>query len=218
MSCIVHIADADTGSRVRTACAPEVSQPTSRAIGEPATLENLGHAAPAQATVSTNLEGWSKARWGMTQKQVLNAFRGEARILTDDSLDRNFGWRGIATVGIDSTEIGGIPLRVFFLFDGAGKLDGIRFAESSGSPVNDHYMRIESALTGVYGSPTLRAVQDTRQYPLATVKGFVSAWLFLNSVIYLTYNQPSSFLSIDKRSNQTVESIKASWPGFEWFR
>jgi hypothetical protein len=220
ISCMVRIAETDSGSRVHVGCVPQITQLSSEAPSpsSPTGAALAGQAAPGQPVASKDVNGWSKARWGMTQKQVLNAFSGEARVLTDNSLDRNFGGRGIATVGIDSEAIGGIPVRVFFLFDSTGKLDGIRFAESSSSPVNDHYMRMESALAGVYGAPPLRAVQDTRQYPLATVKGFLSAWVLPNSVIYLSYINPTSLLSMDKRTNQTAESIMASWPGFEWFR
>jgi hypothetical protein len=222
ISCMVRIAETDSGSRVHVGCAPRIAQPSPQAPDPSVETRTVaavpGQAVPSRPGAAKNVDGWSKARWGMTQKQVLNAFSGEARVLTDNSLDRNFSWRGIATVGIDSEAIGGIPVRVFFLFDSTGKLDGIRFNESSSSPVNDHYMRMESALAGVYGAPTLRAVQDTRQYPLATVKGFLSAWVLPNSVIYLSYINPTSLLSMDKRTNQTTESIMASWPGFEWFR
>jgi len=220
ISCIVHVAEADIGSRVRVGCAPEIARPSSQEIVpsvQSAAVAAISGQAAAIAPISgTDIEGWSQARWGMTQEQVLSAFPGEAKILTGDLVNRQFV-RGIATVGINRADIGGIPVRVLFLFDGAGKLHGIRFVPSAAFPSDDQFMRMADALAGVYGAPTIRAVRDTRQHPLATPNSFVSAWVFPNSVIELVYIPPLSLiLSIDKRNNQTTESIMASWPGFEW--
>jgi len=158
--------------------------------------------------MGTEIEGWSQARWGMTQNQVLKAFPGEARILTGDQSRRRFGSRGLATVEISGADIGGIPARLLFFFDGDGKLDGIRFVSDLASPSDDQFWKMANALVGVYKAPTLRGIMGK--------SAFNSAWLLPNSVVELAYVRAKLLnLCIDRRSSQTAESIKASWPGFE---
>jgi hypothetical protein len=150
------------------------------------------------------INGWSHARWGMTQQQVLSAFPGEAKILKGDWLNRQFGPRGLAQVGINRGDIGGIPVRVLFFFDGAGKLDGIRFVANSASPSDDQFTRMEDALAGEYGAPTLRGAKGK--------SSFLSAWVFPNSVSQLVY-VPTIMLNvaIDKRTKQTAKSLMAGF-------
>jgi hypothetical protein len=234
ISCMLRIADADSGFRVRVACASQIEPASSQAISPSVQSPRAVAAIPRQPALAppvgrTEIEGWSQARWGMTQKQVLSAFPGEATILRDDWTNRNFGARGIATVGVDSADMGGIPVRVLFFFDGTGKLDGIRFVADTAPPFptpdasDDQFTRMENALAGVYGAPTLRAASTAAIIISPTRKGsasFVSAWVFPNSVVQLTYIPPPPMLglprvlnlSIDKRTNQTAESIMASRP------
>src|SRR5216683_1237390 len=70
-------------------------------------------AAPA---VPKEPAGWSKARWGMTEQQILDAFAGEATVLDGPTPERTFNGV-LVTVGIKSLSIGGTAYRVFFLMD-----------------------------------------------------------------------------------------------------
>lgn len=222
-SCVVRIAEAGGGSNVRVACAPAVAHSASASIiVSTPPIGGLEDAASIYTTGSTNLEGWSKARWGMSEQQVLKVFPREARVLTDDVADRTFGPRGIATVGIDSASLGGIPLRVLFLFGNAGMLNGVRFVANSSSAFpppsvsDDQFMRIENALAGIYGAPTLRAASVAAITLSLTRKGsasFLSAWVLPKSVIEISYI-PTVVLnvSIDEEYNQSAKSILASRP------
>jgi hypothetical protein len=192
----------------RSATAPPVE---ARAVTTPPVSAPPTATIPRQTAPSLPLgpaiEGWSQARWGMTQQQVLGAFPGEARILTGDLSRRRFGSRGIATVEISHADIGGIPVRLLFFFDGAGKLDGIRFVTDLESPSDDQFTKMEDALVGVYKAPTLRAAMGK--------SAFNSAWVLPNSVVELAYVRTELLnLCIDRRSSQTAQSIRASWPGF----
>jgi hypothetical protein len=151
-----------------------------------------------------DVDGWSHARWGMNQQQVLSAFPGAAKILTGDGLNRKWGPRGLAMVGIDRASIGAIPVHVFFFFDGQGKLDGLRLPATSASPSDDQFTKMEDALMGEYGGPTVRGAKGK--------SSFLSAWVFPNGVIELVY-VPKIMLNvvIDKRNKQTAESIMAGF-------
>ena len=227
ISCIVHIAKADGGSRVRVGCAPEIAQPSSQVIVPgiqfPAVAAIRGQAPPTQPTGLIAIEGWSQALWGMTEKEVLAAFPGEAKILTDDPMNRQYA-SGLAPVGIDHADIGGIPVRVLFLFDSADKLRAIRFVANSATPFpppaysDDQFMRIENALERIYGPPTLRTASTARYIISATLTGsasFLSAWVLPHSLIEISYI-PTGVLgvSIDVGGKQTAASILARHPGF----
>ena len=215
ISCMVRIAEAGSGSHVRVDCAPEIAQPSPLVPNVQSLVANPGQATPPKGP--KDVHGWSQARWGMTQEQVLSAFPGEANIPTDDPSNRLYGPRGLATVGIDHADIGGIPVRVHFLFDPAGKLDGIRLPAESVSPSADQFARVGEALTRQYGLPALLGAS------MATIPkteaGVFMAWVFPTSVIKVTYF-PTGWLttSIDKRSNQTAESIRAGLAGYLWMR
>jgi hypothetical protein len=81
-------------------------------------------AAPAAAPVLQSaplLNGaaaWRSARWGMTTEEVLKAFVGEAvRLDPEEKLADG----KVVAVGIERYDVGGVPCRVRFLFEG-GKL------------------------------------------------------------------------------------------------
>jgi hypothetical protein len=266
LSCIIQIAEAERGARVRVGCVPETAQPNARGAA-PAMQQSAAAPPSAKAGVvksaaevkssevksaevksteaksaavrpaevppssetprgvirpvvvpiqgSADIAGWSQARWGMTQAQILNAFPGEAKILTDNPSTRQYGSRGLATVGISHADIRGVPVRMLFLFDRSGELDGIRMPATPASASGKEHDAMEKALTRVYGAPSLRAAQSSAEG--AAQKGLVAVWLMPTSVIQLNYF-PGEWLSvsIDKRAEQTPKSIMASWPGYHW--
>lgn len=255
LSCIIQIAEAERGARVRVGCVPETAQPNARgaapamqqsAAAPPSAKAGVVKSAEVKSTEaksaavrpaevppssetprgvirpvvvpnqdSADIAGWSQARWGMTQAQILNAFPGEAKILTDNPSTRQYGSRGLATVGISHADIRGVPVRMLFLFDRSGGLDGIRMPATPASASGKEHDAMEKALTLVYGAPSLRAAQSSAEG--AAQKGLVAVWLMPTSVIQLNYF-PGEWLSvsIDKRAEQTPKSIMASWPGYHW--
>ncbi len=74
----------------------------------------------------------SRARWGMTQAQVLSAFPGEAQIMPAARINSFHGAQDrLATLGIVFSRFEQIPCVASFLFDDAARLDGIIFIATS---------------------------------------------------------------------------------------
>jgi hypothetical protein len=153
----------------------------------------------------------SRARWGMTQAQVLKAFPGEARSLADNiSMDRQWGPDRLANVEIHYADIGQIPVRAFFLFDGAGGLDAMRFVPNSAFNSEAFFIQMEAALTREFGVPTLRTIEDLATTPVKVTH--LTAWVFSDTVAQLEY-VPSMVLNlcIDKKGNRTAEAFMTRW-------
>ncbi len=90
---------------------------------QPAAAQPADPAAPAapvlqSAPLLNGAAAWRSARWGMTVEEVLKAFVGEAaRIDPEEKLADG----KVVAVGIERFDVGGVPCRVRFLFEG-GKL------------------------------------------------------------------------------------------------
>jgi len=145
----------------------------------------------------------SHARWGMTQAQILKAFQGEATLMP---ARRVYSFHGaqdrLAALGIPFARFEQIPCTVIFLFDDAARLDGIMFVPDPSRPQSfDLFLTTEAAIAGRYGEPA-------RSFKLA---GFRSVWFQKDTVRELTYVYPSLFLTIDKRTDQTAQSMMADW-------
>ncbi len=156
-------------------------------------------------------EVWSHTRWGMTQGQVLKAFPGEARSLADDtSMDRQFGPDRLAMAEIHYAAIGQIPVHVFFLFDGAGKLDAMRFVPDSAFYSEAFFIQMEAALKSEFGVPTLRTGTDLATTPVTVT--LLTAWVSSDTVAQLTYI-PTVMLNlcIDKKGTRTAEAFMTRW-------
>jgi len=133
----------------------------------------------------------------MSQQQVLDVFRGDAKVLTDDQSRRQFINR-VATIGIEDVTVGDVPLRVLFLFDSDGGLDRI-FLDSTNRRTADDFERIESSLAHKHGEPLRGAAHGI---------SFASVWLLPNSVIDLTYVASVGFtLRFDKRIDQNPAAL-----------
>lgn len=153
----------------------------------------------------------SRAHWGMTQAQVLKAFPGEARSLADDiTMDRQWGPDRLANVEIHYADIGKIAVRAFFLFDGAGKLDAMRFVPNSAFNSEAFFIQMEAALTSEFGVPTLRTTEDLATTPVKVTH--LTAWVFSDTVAQLEY-VPNMMLNlcIDKKGNRTAEAFMTRW-------
>src|SRR5689334_23259912 len=87
-------------------------------------LSGFAFAGDTSTGVTQTIEEWAPAKWGMTEPQVLKAFGDAARKLPSPQFGREFDGRP-GTIAIDDVAVGGVSLRALFLFDRAGKLDGI---------------------------------------------------------------------------------------------
>jgi hypothetical protein len=119
---------------------------------------------PGAAQVQ-DVEGWAGARWGMTERQVLQTFTGKAKRLRGPEGGRTYpAWPSgarVAEVGIDSALVGGVALDAQFLFDPARGLDGIVLKPAWGRSTDASFQSVERALELEYGRPPdRRASQD----------------------------------------------------------
>jgi len=101
-----------------------------------------GEAAPAPD------RAWRSARWGMDVEDVLKAFPGEAaRLPTELKLEDG----NVVAAGIERYELGGVELRVRFVFSG-GKLALVSLGNAPQKPVDAAvYEKLRKHLDGTLG-------------------------------------------------------------------
>ncbi|HTX34337.1 MAG TPA: hypothetical protein VME43_04920 [Bryobacteraceae bacterium] len=88
--------------------------------------------------------GWTKAKWGMTDDQVLAAFPGQAARLDPPELNG-------ARVSIKSIELSGAEFRVYFIPDAAGHLRAVIL--NAVKPTGALFQSLENLLVAKYGRP-----------------------------------------------------------------
>lgn len=99
--------------------------------------------------------GWSHARWGMSESQVIDAFAGQAVRLESPiptcTLVRD-GRKIPAPIAVPEVPIGPTTWRACLYFDGAGALESVRL-----TPIDDNsqaeFQRVETRLVEKYGRP-----------------------------------------------------------------
>lgn len=168
-SCVVRITESDPGLR------------HSGSMASVACADVTHEAAPPAANPSVNIgasvDDWPQARWGMTRKEVLDAFHGDAKLTSylpkDQQLEDPNG-----KIRIDEVIIGTVSLRTSFGFDAAGSLDTITLTPlySERAPANQFEL-IEQSLSRKHGPP-LRASLGLM---------FSSVWILPNSIAKLEY-------------------------------
>ena len=102
--------------------------------------------------------GWSNARWGMTEDQVLKAFPNRAARLAEPIpsctiLNAKGERKEAAPIAIEKVPIGTTEYRACFYFT-AGKLSSVDLqplAEADKTP--DEFDRVEALLVEKYGKP-----------------------------------------------------------------
>lgn len=128
---------------------------------------------------TTDLQGWRQAKWGMTEEEILDAFRGEATRLNPPERYH----RAVATVGVEYMQIGGFSFKADFLLDEKTK----RLFQVTIRPLHqEEENRIPFVLRD--------AVRDglTRKYGNATVTaGHSFKWVFPSTIIELDAQERS---------------------------
>lgn len=130
--------------------------------------------------------GWSKAKWGMTEKEIAKAFAGEVR------WQNLKGSRGLySTIEIPKTEIGRHYFSVSFWMDSVtNRLAEVTLSSQHNPPnENSHlnmavFSNLEGMLIAKYGPP---ANKEDRKDLAALIRE--RTWLFPTTVISLTYFQ-----------------------------
>ncbi len=139
-----------------------------------------------------DVEGWSKARWGMTEEEILKAFTGEAKQLEKRENYKN----AYATVGIDDIEIGGAKYKVRFLMDNyKNTLRQVLIKTKDENPAGAEvwFKSLEQMLVEKYGQPSYKDEKrepDRRISRTVVLEGSVkltTAWNFPTTIIELSY-------------------------------
>jgi hypothetical protein len=156
------------------------------------------YAGDTSADAGQVIEEWPQAKWGMTEPQVLRAFEGSAKKLPSPQSSSDFDG-SVGTVSIDDVAVGGVSLQALFLFDQAGKLEGINLTPPDAAPPTvEQFKKIEGAFSRKYREPFRGAGNDR----------FLSIWMLSRSVIELDYTQPAWLkVRFENKGRQTPESI-----------
>jgi hypothetical protein len=133
-------------------------QPVAQATPPPTTVAPTTTTLPPPTTIATPPPVWRAARWGMTKKEVLEAFPGEAeKLATAASFAQpqpgSSLVAGSSDVGITAFEMEGSRFRVLFGFD-ADALNRIHLsaAKAGAATCED----VEKTLTAQHARPALR--------------------------------------------------------------
>jgi hypothetical protein len=92
--------------------------------------------------------GWSKAKWGMTDDEIVKAFDGQVAPLS--KVDRYQH----ARVGIESLEVAGVKFKVYMSPGSDNKLDHVLFSPVNPDDATDQtFQSLENLLVQKYGRP-----------------------------------------------------------------
>ncbi len=131
----------------------------------------------AGAEPPKDVEGWRQARWGMTESQILEAFKGEAIRL--DKVDKSPGDNLYASVGIINFNISGKLFYVRFLMDDYNKvLKRIYITYKKASIID--FNNLKTMLIDKYGQPQ-SVDKDKDSY--GNIYG--ATWIFATTIIEL---------------------------------
>jgi len=173
-----------------------------------AVLALLVAAASTCLAQKTEIDGWSSARWGMTEREVMAAFPREAIQPRGNPSDRHFG-NQTATIRIESADFGGIRLQANFFFDDNGGLVKVLLRRPESTPparASEWFRTLAASMDSEYGEPTIRG-SDARGDHL------LSAWIFPRTVIQLSFldaailNMSLLAVTFEKRTSQAPETL-----------
>lgn len=143
-----------------------------------------------------DVEGWNKARWGMTENEVLKVLEGKATAIEKPQKYQGLSkqWDAYAPVVLDEIEIGNDKYTVDFIFDDNDKkLIMVIVSIKDKSPSEVQFSSLEQMLTEKYGSPSFTKDDKTPDKRLSTgvvLEGSDSlerAWNFPSTIIELKY-------------------------------
>jgi hypothetical protein len=126
------------------------------------------------AAGAADIQGWSNARWGMTEQQILDAFPTAVR-LTGAAAERYTKF-GHAPISIPDVEVAGIVLTVHLVTDPKTGLRMVLLSPANpGATTAQDFQTIEALLVQKYGQPWNRTVEDTAE----------SQWSLASTIIKL---------------------------------
>lgn len=92
--------------------------------------------------------GWTRAKWGMTEDQVITAFGGEVtRFAKPDSANG-------ARIGIERLDLSGTTFKVYMSMDAGGKLERVLLSPIDPKAATDGlFQSLQELLVEKYGRP-----------------------------------------------------------------
>jgi hypothetical protein len=171
---------------------------------------------PTRSEMTKDVDGWSKAKWGMAEAEVWQAFQGEAVRFPERRNYKNT----YATIGIPDYRIGNYRFKVMFMLDSkTNLLTGVNiqpFDQDVGGlllgnyrgPVPDGpgpealFDELKPLLTQKYGQPTSSETSRTNEH--------IAVWRFPTTTIQLNYSTVLGIRSmvLNYRKNQKSDLDK----------
>jgi len=158
-----------------------------------------------------DVEGWNKARWGMTENEVLKVFEGKATAIEKPRKYQGLSkqWDAYSSIILDEIEIGKDKYTVDFIFDDKDKkLIMIIVSIKNKSPLELQFSSLEQMLTEKYGSPSFK-IDSEGSHLLERER----AWNFPSTIIELKYfdmrviNSKSLKVVYNKNLKETHENL-----------
>jgi len=149
-----------------------------------------------------DVEGWSKARWGMTEEQILSAFEGQV-----EQFPKTETYQGVyVNLWIRNLDIGGEQYEVRFQMDNkTSQLVQVLIKPKEGKALSVHFKFLEQMLIEKYGPPSYKNDEHSR-----TMTQFTCAWNFPTTIIELKYTDfkvVEPFFSLTYRPNKKQENL-----------
>lgn len=129
-----------------------------------------------------DVEGWNKAKWGMTEDEILKAFEGQIEKLPQPKVEPS----NYSNLVLRGVEIGGNKFFAQFWFGkSSNQLEGIELVPEDKSKNSSYlYSSLERMLIQKYGQPSF--VDNQKQSGIITKSRI---WNFPTSTIDLAYDE-----------------------------
>jgi len=102
---------------------------------------------------AADIQGWSNARWGMTEQQILDAFPNAVRLPKPEKFDA-----GPAPISIPAFQVEHLTLRIFFLM--TPTLSQVAFDSKAADPYD--FQILEALLVRQYGRPWQKTTDEVQ--------------------------------------------------------
>lgn len=105
------------------------------------------------AAGAADIQGWSNARWGMTEQQILDAFPNAIRLPKPEKFDA-----GPAPISIPAFQVEHLALSIFFLM--TPTLSQVAFDSKAADPYD--FQILEALLVRQYGRPWQKTTDEVQ--------------------------------------------------------
>jgi hypothetical protein len=126
----------------------------------------FGAVGDGQAMIAKDVDGWTKAKWGMSEQEIRLTFAPDIRT--------------VPYLGLDDVTLDSLHFSVRFWLDAkSNQLTGVRLTNIDKNLSTSSFSALEKALVKEYGPPTQRA-NGAR---------LITVWEFPSSIIVMHYGE-----------------------------